>query len=266
MAGAPVISGIGQLGLITTDGSGPGSGTQEGAFFPFTTAVSVEKATQNSKIFAYPPAGGTGTLKQVANIKGQEEWSGTMSINVQSWLELQLLLGQKSQSVSQDYFEVKTATVSAAGKIIDPALDGATVDDVQVSFIEYDATGGSPRQLEVITSGTLTTNNVLLDEPNTELEFHTSLWGLNVYYTLAKTATKSVIGIVNPTVITGLQFFGLLTTNGSTTAAGYGLYIPSLTLDGNFSIGVSGAENTVEIPFTPVLTSGYSEPVVIIQL
>jgi hypothetical protein len=266
MAGAPVISGIGQLGLITTDGSGPGSGTQEGAFFPFTTSVSVEKTTENSKIYAYPPAGGTGTLKQVANIKGQEEWSGTMSINVQSWLELQLLLGQKSQSVSQDYFEVKTATVDSGGTITDTDLGGATVADVQVSFIEYDSTGGSPRQLEVITSGTVTANQVLLDEPNTQLEFHSSLQGLSVYYTLAKTATKNVIGIVNPTVITGLQFFGLLTTNGSTTAAGYGLYIPSLTLDGNFSIGVSGTENTVEIPFTPVLTGGYSEPVIIIEL
>jgi hypothetical protein len=261
---APVISGIGNLGFVTTDASGPNG--QEGGYFPFVTSVSLTKTTEISKIFAYPPAGGTGRLKQVASISGTEEWAGTMSINVQSWLELQLLMGQKSQSISQAYFEPKTKTI-ASNIITDSNLVGVAEADVVVSYIDYDATAGAPVQLEVdVSPATASATKTILDATAGTLTFAAAFEGQPIYYSINKSATKQVIGASSPTVISGLKFFGTLTTNGGTTANGYGLYIPQLTLDGNFSIAVTGTENEVEIPFTPVLDGNNSEPVLIIQL
>lgn len=261
---SPVIFGIGKMGFISTDGSGPGG--QEAGYFPFATSVELTKTTENTKIFAYPPAGGNGRLKQVANIQGQEEWAGTLTINVQSWLELQMILGARSQSISQVYFDPKTQLV-VGGDITDVELNGLDPSDIVVSYLEYNAVAGVPVQFQVVASPAVpSATTVVLDNAANTLSFAAQFEGRAIYYAINKTVTKQVIGAANPTYITGLKFFGNLVTNGNTTANGYGLYIPSLTLDGNFSIGVSGAENEVSIPFTPVLDGNNSEPVLIIQL
>ena len=262
----PVISGIGKLGLMTTDGSGPGG--LEGGYFPFTTSVTFTKKTSNQKIFAYPPAGGTGRLKQISLIQDQEDWSASMVLGTQSWLDLQLMYGQHSQSVTQSYFDVKTALVTS-GVVNDTDLTGLTVNDVVVSYTGYSSTAGAPIQLAVqIAPHTPLQGEVVLDPTAHTLTFHSSMEGQSIYYAINKSSTKDVIGRANPQLIRGFKFFGVLATPSATTAAGYGIYIPSLVLDGNFSFGAgAGSKNaTVDIPFTPLLYGNNSEPVLTIKL
>lgn len=109
-------------------------------------------------------------------------------------------------------------------------------------------------------------NVVSLDNSGNTLTFPAIYSGLQVFYSIETTATKSVIGLTNPTLYSGFEFFGVLNTHGSSTAAGIGLYIPELILDGNFSVGVTGGDEEITVPFTPILKSGYSEPVVMIEL
>ena len=44
------------------------------------------------------------------------------------------------------------------------------------------------------------------------------------------------------------------------------IYIPELILDGKFSIKLTGKDDEIEVPFSPILAAGYSEPVVLIEL
>jgi hypothetical protein len=107
---------------------------------------------------------------------------------------------------------------------------------------------------------------VVLDNSANTLTFAAQFEGQEIFYSIVTTASKRVIGASSPTLIKGLEFYGVINTNGNTTSAGYGIYIPSLTLDGSFAINLTGGDDEVEIPFSPVLAAGYSEPVVIIEL
>lgn len=258
------ITGFGELVFRTTDGTGPNS--QEGAYFPYPTGFAVEKATETVDKFAFKPCGGTGRKQKVARFTGQEDWTGTMTFGVNSWLDLQFLYGQKSQTASITRPDVKCATVTS-GIITDAALNGIDPEDVQVTWADYDATGGSPVQLEVLPSpDTASATEVVLDNSANTLTFAAQFEGLEIFYAVNVTASKKIIGLSNPTLLLGFEFFGVLQTNGSTTANGYGIYIPELVLDGNFSVSVTGGDDEIEVPFSPVLKSGYSEPVIMIEL
>jgi hypothetical protein len=107
---------------------------------------------------------------------------------------------------------------------------------------------------------------VSLDNSGNTLTLPAIYAGLQIFYSIDTTEIKSVIGLTNPTLFTGFEFFGVLNTHGSSTRAGLGIYIPELILDGNFSVGVTGGDEEITVPFTPILKSGYSEPVVMIEL
>ena len=266
MASPAAFTGFGELILKTTDGSGPGNG-KEGGYFPFPTSFSVSKETQIVDKFAFKPSGGTGVKQKVASFQGEQNWKGTMSIGVYSFLDLQLLYGQKAKSVSVTYPDVKSAIVSNAGVITDADLHGVAPEDVVVTWAYYDATAGTPVQLIVAESPTTASaTTCILNPTGNTLTFAAQFEGQEIFYSINKTATKRVIGAASPTLITGLEFYGVLNTNGSTSAAGYGIYIPELILDGKFSIKLTGKDDEIEVPFSPILAAGYSEPVVLIEL
>ena len=266
MASPAAFTGFGELIFKTTDGSGPGTG-KEGGYFPFPTSFEVTKKTDKVDIYAFKPSGGTGVKQKIAAYQGQQDWSGTMSIGASSFLDLQFLYGQKAKSVSVTYPDVKSAIVDNTGVITDTDLTGTTPDDLVVTWAYYDATAGTPVQLVVAESPTTASaTTCILDATAHTLTFAAQFEGQEIFYAISKTATKRIIGGANPTLITGLEFYGVLNTNGETTAAGYGLYIPSLVLDGNFSIKLTGKADDIQVPFSPVLASGYSEPVVLIEL
>lgn len=257
-------TGFGELAFITTDNTGPNS--QEGGYFPFPASFTVEKTTEIVKKFAFKPCGGTGKLQQVAGYTAQEEWTGTMTINVASWLDLQFLYGQKAKTATQTYWDVACA-VPTANVITNAALVGKAVSDLVVTWIDYDATAGTPIQLEVIPSpDTASATEVVFDSAAGTLTFAAQFAAVEISYAYKRSASKSVIGLSNPTLLTGFEFYGQIATNAGSTAAGYGLYIPSLFLDGNFSVSLTGGDDAIDVPFTPILKSGYSEPVVLIQL
>lgn len=108
-------------------------------------------------------------------------------------------------------------------------------------------------------------NVVSLDNSSNTLTLPAIYAGLQIFYAIDTTETKSVIGLLNPTLLRGFEFYGVLNTHGSSSSAGWGLWIPELVLDGNFSIPVTGGGDEIDIPFTPVLKSGYSEPVLLIE-
>jgi hypothetical protein len=264
MASPAAFTGFGELILKTTDGSGPAG--DEGGYFPFPTSFSVTKETEIVDKFAFKPCGGTGVKQKVASFQGQQDWNGTMSIGVYSFLDLQLIYGQKAQTKSLTYPDVKCAIV-ASGVITDAALSGLDPEDVVVTWSYYDSTAGAPIQLIVVPSpDTASATEVVLDNSANTLTFAAQFEGQEIFYSIVTTASKRVIGASSPTLIKGLEFYGVINTNGNTTSAGYGIYIPSLTLDGSFAINLTGGDDEVEIPFSPVLAAGYSEPVVIIEL
>ena len=259
------ITGFGELIFKTTDGTGPGGA--EGGYFPYVTSFTVQKETETIDKFAFKPCGGTGVKQKIASFQGQQNWTGTMTMSVMSWLDLQLLYGQKAKTITQSYMDVKCAIVDASLEIADADLGGLDPEEVVVTWTDYDATGGSPVQLDVdVSPAVASATKVILDNAGDTLTFAAQFEGLEIHYAINKSASKSVIGASNPTLIDGLEFYGVLNTNGSSTANGWGLYIPSLTLDGNFSIAVTGGDDEIEIPFSPVVASGYSEPVILIQL
>lgn len=263
--GSPfVIRGISELSFVTTDGSGPN--TQEGLYAPWSTSFTLEKTTEVVDIYAFAPVGGTGVKQKVASFQGQNDWSGTLEMNAMSFLELQLVMGQKLQNATKSIPRQYTGTVSS-NTIANAALVGVAEADVLVTWASYDATAGSPVQLEVdVSPATASATKVILDPVGGDLTFAAQFEGQAINYTILTSLTKNMIGLSNPTLITELQMFGLMATNGSTTAGGIGVYVPALTLDGNFSVGATGSENTISIPFSPVLASGYSEPVILVEM
>ena len=108
-------------------------------------------------------------------------------------------------------------------------------------------------------------NVVSLDNSGNTLTLPAIYAGLQIFYAIDTVETKSVIGLLNPTLLRGFEFYGVLNTNGSSTRAGFGLWIPELVLDGNFSISVTGGDDEIDVPFTPILKSGFSEPVLLIE-
>lgn len=108
-------------------------------------------------------------------------------------------------------------------------------------------------------------NVVSLDNSGNTLTLPAIYAGLQIFYAIDTVETKSVIGLLNPTLLRGFEFYGVLNTHGSSTRAGFGLWIPELVLDGNFSISVTGGDDEIDVPFTPVLKSGFSEPVLLIE-
>ena len=136
--------------------------------------------------------------------------------------------------------------------------------DVVVTWGGYNSTAGGPVQLEV-TNVTATATTVDLDNASNTLTFHSNYEGLEIYYTIRKSASKSVIGLGSPTIYGSLEFFGQVSTSGTSTAAGYGIYIPELTLDGSVSLSVTG-DDEIEVPFSPVINGTNSEAVLLIEL
>lgn len=263
MASPFVLRGISELSFVTTDGSGPNS--QEGLYTPWSTSFTLEKTTEVVDIYAFAPVGGTGVKQKVASFQGQVDWSGTIEMNAMSFLELQLVYGQKSQSASRTVPQIKTATV-ASNIITDADLNGITTADVLVTWAAYDATAGIPIQLEIdVSPATASATKVILDATANTLTFAAQFEGQAINYVIFKSVTKNMLGLANPTLITGLQMYGKMATNGSTTADGISVFVPALTLDGNFSVGLTGTENTISVPFSPVLASGYSEPVILMD-
>lgn len=108
-------------------------------------------------------------------------------------------------------------------------------------------------------------NVVSLDNSGNTLTLPAIYAGLQIFYAIDTVETKSVIGLLNPTLLRGFEFYGVLNTHGSSTRAGFGLWIPELVLDGNFSVSVTGGDDEIDVPFTPVLKSGFSEPVLLIE-
>lgn len=334
------ITGFGSLSFSTTGLKGP-TATTEGLYTPYPTSISIEKTTETVDKFAFTPAGGLGVKQKIASYKGEESWTGTMTIGFTSWLDLQFLLGQKAQRSSITTPQIKTAIVPTSNPytITDTALSGKTGTQVTVTFGSYDPVAGSPLQLRVITTAigthaisataasgdatividngsndngillavgdqitiagsttihTITSvttgstsdtygispvlddakadgdvvtvrNVVSLDNSGNTLTLPAIYAGLQIFYAIDTVETKSVIGLLNPTLLRGFEFYGVLNTHGSSTRAGFGLWIPELVLDGNFSISVTGGDDEIDVPFTPVLKSGFSEPVLLIE-
>ena len=261
MAGA--LTGFGKLTLVTTDGSGPNG--QEGGYFPYITAVNLSRTSEKTEKFAYKPCGGGGVRQKVASYITQVNWEGSFTMPVASWLDLELLWGQKSQTVSQTVPDVNCATV-ASNIITDASLNGVAATDITVTWIDYDATGGAPVQLEVdVSPAVASATKVILDNTANTLTFAAQFEGLEIYYTINTTSSKRVLGRSGSTAISTLSFYGVVNTSGSSSAAGYGIYIPELTLDLNVNLSVTG-DDELEVPFSPVLIDGYSDPVALIEL
>ena len=261
MAGA--LTGIGKLTLITTDGSGPGG--QEASYFPYVTGFTLQRTSDKTEKFAYKPCGGTGVRQKVASYISQVNWEGSFTMPVTSWLDLELLWGQKSQTVTQSYPSVKCATVTS-NVITDSDLNGLAPGAVTVAWIDYDATAGVPIQLQVLASpDTASATEVVLDNSANTLTFAAQFEGQEIYYPLDSSASKRVLGRSGATLITSLSFYGEVNTSGTSSAAGYGIYVPELFLDLNINLSVTG-DDEIEVPFSPVLVDGYTDPVALIEL
>lgn len=259
MAGPAALRGFAKLAVTDT--------TNNVAFFPYLTSFNATKTTETVDKFAFQPCGGTGVKTKIASFQGQADWNIDITMNVASWLDLQLLYGQQAQSASITVPKVYCDTVSS-NIITNAALNGVAASDVKVTWGFYDSTAGNPVQFTVdVGPAVPSATQVILDNAGNTLTFDTGTFnGQTIFYTIDTAITKPAIGMSNPTSISGLSMYGEVFTNGSTTSAGYGLWIPSLTLDGNIALAVTGGDDEISVPATPVLASGYSEPVVMIQL
>lgn len=261
MANISTFSGIGKMSISTTET--PFS-SQDGTFFPYLTSFSVTKSVSLNKKFGYAPAGGTGLRQQLAILRQEADYTGEIVLPAQSWLDIQLLMGQIASTETVEYREVKSGIVTS-GIITDADLNGLTVADVTVTNPFYDATGGTESVLSVVASpATPTANQVELDPVGNTLTFHASKEGLTVYYTILKTSSVSSVGKkASPTLIRGLRLDGVIqTTSGANANNGWRITIPSLELNGDFAISVTG-DDEITVPFQPLLTSASNEPIIL---
>lgn len=259
MAGA--FTGFGELTLVTRDGSGPNG--QQGGFYPFISSFSLTRTADITDKYGYKPVGGSGIRQKLASYQIQADWEGSFTMPVASFLDLQLVMGQKAKTATQSYLDVKSGVVTS-GIITDAGLSGISNDAIVVTWGGYNSTAGGPVQLQITTT-TPTATTVDLDNSANTLTFHSNYEGQEIYYTIRKSASKKVIGLGNPTVYGSLEFYGQVSTSGTSTAAGYGIYIPELTLDGSVSLSVTG-DDEIEVPFSPVISGTNSEAVLLIEL
>lgn len=251
-------SGFGELMLSTID-LPYASSTEDGAFFPRINSFTLERSVEKTEKFGFEIAG-SGTRKKLASFTTQTSWTGTFTMPVWSWTDLQLAMGYAAATESIASWEVKKAVVSA-NTITDAALNGLPDSSLRVTWSGYDATAGDAVVFEVQGSAP-SAGQVDFDNAANTITFPSGYNGQTVFYAYKSTRSKPTIGGQSSKALSAFSFYGVVNVSNSGSAAGHAIWIPSLTLDGTVSLSVTG-DDEIEVAFTPVLVSPYQEEVLL---
>jgi hypothetical protein len=211
---------------------------------------------------------GSNRAQNLATITTDETWTFELQVADVDWKVLQLLRNEVAQvsasfTRTNDYF---LATVPAASTyVIANALitSGLTVADVQVSITAAGAWGNA-RSLEVLTTGTPTVDQVVLDAAGGDLTFAAGNASAPVKVAITKTLTNAeTLGVESdPRTFDGCVFTGIATsTNGIGVKERYAVIIDGMTPEGGWSLEFGSPAGEKSLTYTANVTGANRSPV-----
>ena len=228
--------GMKNYGFISPDTNTPQG--QLAGLFPLLSSFAINTAGTETVAQGYVD----GVLANVDTYISATETTVDMGVQSIDWITLQWLIGEFAQTTASLILPiVKTGTVPTTPfTITDSDLTGATVANVQVTFVDDNQSNIVP--LEVKTTAPSLFDDVQLTAGT--LVFTSAAVGRAVKYMVRKTYTGvPTVGYgASAQVIDNLQFNGIIV---GTRVKGIAVNIPKMTRNGTFSISPSTPDQTI---------------------